>query len=134
MLEHSGQPCWPEAGLYLLRGPSLSMDYASQLAARHCPSLLQAGGAARALPSVSSYVPAVSPRVPGGMAELGLGQGAWLRGAGPITDWSLSPASTLSTRFRSCGLLIGSRCRNSCSASSETPCEKSRSHTSSWMR
>lgn len=68
MLDRSGQLCWPEAGLCLLRGPSLSVGHASQLAARYFPCLLQGGGAPRALPSVSACVSAIPPRVPRGMA------------------------------------------------------------------
>lgn len=36
------------------KGPPLSVGHASQLAARHFPSVLQGGGAAGALPGVPS--------------------------------------------------------------------------------
>lgn len=54
MLDCSEQLCWLGAGLCLPRGPLLSVDHGSQLAARHFPSVLQGRGAAGALPSVPS--------------------------------------------------------------------------------
>lgn len=59
-----------------------------------------------------------------------LGQGARMR-SGFIVG-GLFMTSSLSKR--SCGLWTGSRCRNLCSAFFEIPCERLRSHTSSWMR
>ncbi|XP_036100376.1 1-phosphatidylinositol 4,5-bisphosphate phosphodiesterase gamma-1 isoform X3 [Molossus molossus] len=47
---------------------------------------------------------------------------------------SCTAASCTAPRRRSCGLSTGSRCRSSCSTSSKTPCERSRSRTSSWTR
>lgn len=61
------------------------------------------------------------------------GHGTWIRGAGLITD-SLSRTPPQPIPTRSCGLLIGFRCRSSCSASFEILYEKLKSLTSSWTR
>lgn len=71
-------------------------------------------------------------------------QGVWLGSAAPgclaegvgtgLVTGGVSCVPYHPTPTRSCGPLTGFRCKNSCSAFSETPCERLKSHTSSWMR